>query len=104
MGALDVPRLRALVATAEQNHDGIALAAEVHPEAWSKLDAKFVHALAHGTGVAEVAQANPRDALTNSVAGLSISKSSKPMGEGLATVRAGGDPDFLLIRHIGTVA
>jgi hypothetical protein len=47
VGALDVSYLRALVATAEQDHDSIVLTAEVHPKARSELDAKFMHALTH---------------------------------------------------------
>jgi len=102
VGALDVSCLRALVASAEKDHDsivGIVLTAEVHPEARPELDAKFMHAFTHGTCVAKVAQSNPRDALTNTVSGLSISKSPESLGKGLTTVRAGVDPNFLLFRH-----
>ena len=51
LGALDVPCLRALVATAQEDHDGIPLATEVHPIARPERDAKLLHALAQGTGV-----------------------------------------------------
>jgi hypothetical protein len=104
VGALDVSCLRALVASAEKDHDSIVFTAEVHPEARPELDAKFMHAFTHGTCVAKVPQSNPRDALTNTVSGLSISKSPEPLGKGLATVRAGVDQDFLLFRHFMNVA
>jgi hypothetical protein len=77
VGALDISCLRALVAPAEQDHDSIVLTAEVHPEARSELDAKFMYAFTHGTCVAKVPQSNPRDALTNTVSGLSIPKSPR---------------------------
>jgi len=104
VGALDVSRLRALVASAEKDHDSVVFAAEVHPEARPERDAKFMHAFTHGTYVAKVPQSNSRYALTNAVSGFSISKSPEPVGKGLATVRAGVDQDFLLFRHFMTVA
>jgi hypothetical protein len=104
MGALDVPCLGALVAAAQQDHDGIPLATEVQPVARPERDAKLLHALAHGAGVAKVAQAHPRNALTDAVSSGSIPKPSDPLGKRFTAVRAGIDPDLLLVRHFGIVA
>jgi hypothetical protein len=67
------------------------------------VDAQLVDAVAHGAGIAEVAQSEPGDALTDAVAGCPIVESSEPFGEGLAAVRAAVDPDLLLGRHLGIV-
>jgi hypothetical protein len=104
LGALDVPWLCALVAAAQQDHDGIPLATEVHSVARPERDAKLLHALAHGAGVTKITQAHPRNALTDAVSSWSIPKLSKPLGERFTAVRAGVDPDLLLIRYFGIVA
>lgn len=76
----DVPVLGALVAAAQQDHECIPLAAEVHAIAWSEMDAKLLHAVAHAACVTEVADTDSGDALADAVARPSIPESSEPFG------------------------
>jgi hypothetical protein len=102
--SFDVSCLRTLVATAEEDHDGVSFSSEVDAIARSSVDAKLVNAFAHGAGITEVAQANPSDASPNLVAGCSIPKSSKPPRERLSAVRPSVDANLLLGRHLNRVA
>ncbi len=104
LGAFDVTILRALVPTAQQDYDLTTVATEVHPLARAKVDTKLIHTVPDRAGVPEVAESNPCNALTDSVAGRSITQPAKPLRERLAAVRAGVDADFLLDRHLGAVA
>jgi hypothetical protein len=104
VGALDVPPLSALVAAAQQDHHGIPLATEVNPVARTERNPKLVQALAHRAGVAKVAQAHSRNALTDAVSSESIAKPSDPPGKRFNAVRAGVDANLLLVRHFEIVA
>ena len=104
LGPLDVAVLRALVAAAEQDYKGLALAAEVHAVARTEVDAQLVNTFADGLGITEVAQPQASNAGADSVAGRPIAKPTQPLGERFAAVRAGVDPDLLLGRHPGIVA
>jgi len=66
--------LGALVTAAKQDHDDLSLSTEIHPVAGARVNAKLLHAFADRAGVAEVAQADPSDALADAVAGASIPK------------------------------
>ncbi len=50
----DVPVLRTLVATAEQDDDRPALLAEIHPVTRTVINSQFPHTAAHGFVITEV--------------------------------------------------
>ena len=63
-----------------------------------------MNTIAHNPSIAEVAETDPRKALTNPVPTCAISKPTEPVGEWLAAVRAGVDSNILLGRPIEKVA
>jgi hypothetical protein len=80
---LDVAVLGSLVSPAKQDHDGVPISTEIHAVARAEVDPQLVHALPHGSGVAEVAQSDPGDALADAASGCFIAKSSEPVREQL---------------------
>jgi hypothetical protein len=103
-GAFDVTILRAFVSTAQQDYDLITATTEVHPVAGTKMDTKFIHTIPDRAGIPKISEANPSNALTDTIAGGSITKASQPLGKRLAAIRAGVDVNFLLYRHFRRVA
>jgi hypothetical protein len=103
-GTFDVTILRAFVSTAQQDYDLFTATTEVHPVTGTKVDTKFIHTVPDRAGIPKIAEANPSNALTDTVAGGSITKPSQPLGKRLAAIRTGVDVNFLLDRHVGRVA
>jgi hypothetical protein len=60
-GILDVALLALLGATRQQDHQHIAIAPEIHPEARPEIQSVFKHALANRLYVGEVALLHPGD-------------------------------------------
>jgi hypothetical protein len=68
------------------------------------VDTKFIHTVPDRAGIPKITEANPSNALTDTVAGGSIAKPSQPLGKRLAAIRTGVDVNFLPDRHFGKVA
>ena len=64
------------------------------------MDAKLNHAVPNRAGVPKVTESNPRNALTNSIAGRAVTKPAKPLRERFAAVCVGIDANLLLDRHL----
>jgi len=68
------------------------------------VDTQFVNTLADASCVTEVAQAEARNSLANTISAGTIPKPTQPLCEWLAAIRSGVDANILLDRHLGIVA
>ncbi len=104
LGSFDVPVLRALVATTQEDDNFTPCSTKVHPVTRTRVDAKLKHTVSDWPGISEIANPNSCQSLANTVAGRSISMASKPLGEWFAPVGSDIDRYCLLNRHFGSVA
>lgn len=81
MSCLDVLRLRALVASNQQNDDGEATLYEVHAIARAVVDPEFGNAPTDRANIARVAVGKPSDSGLNASSGAEIAECVEPDGE-----------------------
>ena len=74
--------LRALVASAKQDHDGLPAAGEIHSVTRAVVHPQLADAAANRLGITHQAQFHARDALSDPAPGRDVAEIAKPSGEG----------------------